>query len=351
MSRPILLEVTQGDILEAQEDVVALKFAQGFHGADLAVAKKLHENGVRILDLDLRTGAHRVWQTDKVLSARHVLYVGTPRLGEFRYERIRQFGRLVLEIVAEKLPDARSLAMTIHGPGYGLDEAEAMLAQLGGYLDALDVNTVPAGLHTITIYEARPDRAERIWKALARHLDNAPNAERVPRRRAYYLHSDARSGHVQEPPALAGQVAPAGTESEAKPHAFVAMPFAKSMDDVYYYGIVQPVNAAGLLCERVDEASFSGHILDQIRDRIDTAAVVIADLTTANPNVYLEVGYAWGKGKPTILLVQKVEDLRFDLAGQRCLIYERILDLEQSLTKELAQLRQRGILPPPPPMT
>ena len=94
----------------------------------------------------------------------------------------------------------------------------------------------------------------------------------------------------------------------------------------------------------MDEASFSGHIVDQIRERIETATVVIADLTSANPNVYLEVGYAWGKQKPTILLVQKVDDLRFDVAGQRCLIYERILDLEQALSRELQHLQKKGVI-------
>ena len=136
----------------------------------------------------------------------------------------------------------------------------------------------------------------------------------------------------------------AGPASEAKPHAFVAMPFTRQMDDVYYFGIEAPVHAAGMLCERVDQASFTGHILDQIRERIETASVVIADLTGANPNVYLEVGYAWGKGRPTILLVQDVSDLRFDVKSQRCLVYDRIIDLARLLSTELQHLHQRGLL-------
>jgi hypothetical protein len=347
VSQPILLEVIQADILEAEADVIALKFAQGFHGADFAVAQTLQAHSIRMEDLQLKPGAHRIYETSKILRTGHILFLGTPRLRDFRYQKIREFGCSVLEALAEKLPETRTVAMTIHGPGFGLDESEAMLAQLGGYLDAIDEGSVPPNLEAITIYELRPDRAERIWKALEKQLGPAPNAERVPKRRAFYLSGGNRKGRQAEPATLAEQVVPAGTESEAKPHAFVAMPFTKSMDDVYFYGIVQPVNAAGLLCERVDEATFSGHILDQIRCRIDTATVVIADLTTANPNVYLEVGYAWGRDKPTILLVQKVEDLRFDLAGQRCLIYERILDLEQSLAKELKYMQSKGIIPPP----
>ncbi len=64
--------------------------------------------------------------------------------------------------------------------------------------------------------------------------------------------------------------------------------------------------------------------------------MVIADLSLANPNVYLEVGYAWGRGRPTILVVRDVKELRFDVQGTRCLVYQSIRHLEELLTKELA---------------
>lgn len=66
----------------------------------------------------------------------------------------------------------------------------------------------------------------------------------------------------------------------------------KDMDDVFYYGIQQPVRATGFLCERADQEAFLGDILDRVKQKIETAAVVIAELTGANPNVYLEIGYA-----------------------------------------------------------
>jgi len=125
---------------------------------------------------------------------------------------------------------------------------------------------------------------------------------------------------------------------------FVAMPFKKDMDDVFYYGIQQPVRSAGLLCERVDQEAFIGDILDQVKKKIETAAVVIAELSGANPNVYLEVGYAWGNGRPTILLIKDDQELRFDVRGQRCLKYQRIMELEESLKKELKELKSRGFI-------
>ncbi len=116
------------------------------------------------------------------------------------------------------------------------------------------------------------------------------------------------------------------------------MPFTEEMDDVFHYGIQGAVNAAGYLCERADLSSFTGDIMNWVKKRISTASLVIADLSTANPNVYLEVGYAWGCGKSTVLLVRDPVDLKFDVTGQRCLVYKKIKDLEAALRKELKSL-------------
>jgi nucleoside 2-deoxyribosyltransferase len=75
-----------------------------------------------------------------------------------------------------------------------------------------------------------------------------------------------------------------------------------------------------------------------VRERIRSASLVIADLTGSNPNVYLEVGYAWGSGVPTVLLVNDTDDLKFDVRGQRCIVYKRIKDIEEKLRKEIKEL-------------
>jgi len=59
----------------------------------------------------------------------------------------------------------------------------------------------------------------------------------------------------------------------------------------------------------MDQEAFTGDILDRIKKKIETATVVIAELSGANPNVYLEVGYAWGKDVPTILLVKETDEI------------------------------------------
>lgn len=339
MPESIEIRIEIADVTEVNADVLALKYARAFHGADYAVARRLLDAGTDIESLEVEVGERRLVVAQGRVAARRVLMVGTPTLGQFRYAAIRDFAAGILRYLARELPETGTLAMTIHGPGYGLDEREALISQVAGYLDALEEGAVPRGLHRVLIVEKREARAFRIWQALLEQLGGRPGVERVGE---WAL----KVTRVRTTPQEVVSAAPlvAGAASEARPHAFVAMPFTRQMDDVYYFGIEGPVHAAGLLCERVDQASFTGHILDQIRERIDTAAVVIADLTGANPNVYLEVGYAWGRERPTILLVQDVKDLRFDVQSQRALVYDRIIDLTRLLTNEIQRLKGRGII-------
>ncbi len=57
-------------------------------------------------------------------------------------------------------------------------------------------------------------------------------------------------------------------------------------------------------------------------------------------NVYLEVGYAWGKGRTTLLLARTGEELKFDVRGQRCIVYKSIADLSKKLAADLPGLKQ-----------
>lgn len=132
--------------------------------------------------------------------------------------------------------------------------------------------------------------------------------------------------------------------SEGKSHVFVAMPFKVEMEDIYHYGIYRAVDANGFTCERVDKTAFTGDVLQQIKNSIETSVAVIAELSGENPNVHLELGYAWGKNIPTILLLPEEDELCFDVRGQRCIKYKTIQSLEGALTQEIARLKANGSL-------
>jgi hypothetical protein len=243
-----------------------------------------------------------------------------------------------LDIVAKELPDTQNVAMTAHGAGTGLDEIEAFGAQLKGCTEALQAGHGPAQLNRISIVELVEDRARRFEQVLDKYLLNADYAAPMPE------HKEKSPVTINKDTAKKARSSIVAAPTAEKPHAFIAMPFSDDMEDVFYYGIQNSVHANGILCERVDKSAFTGDIMGYVQQRIETACVVIAELTGANPNVYLEVGYAWGKERPTILLVQSEKELEFDVRGHKCLTYRKIKDLEQSLNNELKGMVTKGII-------
>ena len=320
------IRVLQGDALKIPADVLVLKYAQALYGVDELAVDQLEATGLSVRDTLPEPGGVKLINTADRLVAKSVLFVGVVALRAFGYEEIREFSKRALTSLAEAKPAASHIAFTLHGAGYGLDEAEAFRAELGGILDAIETGNCPGGIKLVTIIERNAGRARRLQTLLDAIL---PEAAVKP----------AIVGRTVATTQLEG-LRSAGAPSEAKPHIFVAMPFAPEFDDCFHYGIQQAVNAAGYLCERADLATFTGDVIVWVKERIDSASLLIADLSTANPNVYLEVGYAWGKGIPTVLVAREAADLKFDVKGQRCLLYNSIRKLEASLTSELKALRE-----------
>jgi hypothetical protein len=322
----IAIAVVQGDALTFNADVLALKYAQQHYGVDLAVADALGKEYPNLVDALPKVNGFRFLQSRGLVNAASVLFVGVKPLREFAYPDIRDFGRKVLESLAGEAPRTGHLALTLHGAGYGLDEKEAFKAEIAGLMDAVISGDFPPSLTRISIVERNHGRAVRLQQL----LENLIAGGRIS--------VDTREPGQAIERSMGESLRSAGYSSASKPYVFVAMPFADSMDDVFHYGIQNAVNAAGYLCERADQSSFTGDVLDWVKKRIASASLIVADLSTANPNVYLEVGYAWGCGKTTILTVRQTDDLKFDVRGQRCLVYKSIKSLEDMLRRELVSL-------------
>jgi hypothetical protein len=324
----VRIDVELNDVLKCAGDVLALKHAQDLYGVDLVVVRRLESQGVMSEDeLPLPSGS-RIFATNGAISATTVLFVGTKAVWQFGYQDIRDFARRVLATLSEVKPDTQTLLVTLHGAGFGFDEIEAFESEVAGFVDAIQSGKYPTSLRSIKVIEHNPGRVKRLQTTLGELLpDNI-----IPS-----LTSDATTQISDQ---SADKLRSVGYDSASKPFVFVAMPFADEMDDIFHYGIQQPIKSAGFLCERADELIFTGDIMERVRKRIEHATYVVADLTGANPNVYLEVGYAWGIRRPTILIVNDSDSLKFDVRGQRCLVYKRIKDLEEMLAKELAGLEE-----------
>lgn len=105
---------------------------------------------------------------------------------------------------------------------------------------------------------------------------------------------------------------------------FVMQPFSGPLGG-YYESIFRPaIEQAGLDPVRADSDIFgTGKIMDQVWRGIRQAKVLVAELTTKNPNVFYELGIAHALEKPVVLVSSNEEDVPFDLRQIRVILYDK----------------------------
>lgn len=79
---------------------------------------------------------------------------------------------------------------------------------------------------------------------------------------------------------------------------FVAQPFDNGKFDLRFHDIIKPaVESCGFHAYRVDEDNEVEIPISTIEKKIVSASFVIAEITTDNPNVWFELGYALAHSK------------------------------------------------------
>jgi hypothetical protein len=125
---------------------------------------------------------------------------------------------------------------------------------------------------------------------------------------------------------------------------FVLMPFKKSLNKRYEI-IQRVVEEAGMRAERVDRQFFHRQgITDRIIQQIESADILVADLSSGNPNVMYEVGWAHAKSQLFIPLTNKPKKIPFDLKNKRHVIFGDLKDLKTKLARELEALKAEAEL-------
>jgi hypothetical protein len=114
-----------------------------------------------------------------------------------------------------------------------------------------------------------------------------------------------------------------GVAIQATDTCFVMMPFAGSLG-AYYASIYEPaIKKAGISAVRADTDIFgTGKIIDQIWSGINSAKVLVAELTGRNPNVLYELGLAHALRKPVVLVSSNEQDVPFDVRHVRVIYYD-----------------------------
>ena len=122
-----------------------------------------------------------------------------------------------------------------------------------------------------------------------------------------------------------------------KPLCFVLMPFGEKPDtagsiinfDAVYLELIKPaIEESGLEPLRADEEMTGGIIHEQMFERLILCEYAVADLTTANANVFYELGirHAVRPWSTVLLFAEGGSQLPFDVAPLRALSYRLSAD-------------------------
>ncbi len=121
-----------------------------------------------------------------------------------------------------------------------------------------------------------------------------------------------------------------------QPSCFLIMPFSTELSFVHRV-IDQVVTQHGIRCVRADEVYLSNPVMDDVKQRIAAADLVIVDFTGKNPNVYYEAGLADAWRKDWIVLAQASEDMTFDVRHIRSIRYTNTMGADVRLREELGK--------------
>jgi hypothetical protein len=141
---------------------------------------------------------------------------------------------------------------------------------------------------------------------------------------------------------------------------FVIMPFNRKQDlargdkvnfDRVYAELIKPavesLNAEGVAieCIRSDEIQQAGLIQERMLGFIFEADVAVVDLTTANANVYYELGVRHAlRNRVTVLLRRRGTPIPFNIAGMTTIEYDLQPAAVQRARADIAAFVRNGLL-------
>jgi hypothetical protein len=156
------IQVHEADALDFSADVLVLTYPQALYGVTKLVVERIESAGIGIQNLLPAGDACRLVDTKGQTAAARVLLVGVVTFNEFGYSAIRGHARRALASLGKTMPAATHVAFTLHGAGYGLDEAESFRSEVAGMVDAVESKEHPPKLSLISVVERHGDRAQRL---------------------------------------------------------------------------------------------------------------------------------------------------------------------------------------------
>ena len=137
-----------------------------------------------------------------------------------------------------------------------------------------------------------------------------------------------------------------GAERHRNP-AFVAMWFGRDeqredMRKLFIDALLPAIKNAGYRAKRADTDEHNEPIMDRVIDDIRKAPFVVAELTSNNPGVYYEAGFAKGQNIEVIYCCKNGHKPHFDVTGINQVVYQDLPDLQKRLESRILGTKGRG---------
>lgn len=132
---------------------------------------------------------------------------------------------------------------------------------------------------------------------------------------------------------------------------FVIQPFDRDKFDKRYTDVFEPaIKDAGLDPYRVDRDPSVRIPIEQIESGIKSATICFAEITTDNPNIWYELGYAFAKDKDVVMVCSEERQGKFpfDIQHKHIITYKTgsrsdYNNLEKQITEKLKALLGKKI--------
>jgi len=122
----------------------------------------------------------------------------------------------------------------------------------------------------------------------------------------------------------------------------VIMSYSKRPDlDDIYESFEAVCKDFGYVCKRVQNANAVDRIVPRILEEIRQAAFVIADLTELKQNVFYELGYAEGLGRPVVVTAKDGTDLPFDVKEIPTIFWDGQKKLKEDLRTKIRMIADK----------
>jgi len=264
------------------------------------------------------------------IATRNIILVGIGMGSAIRYDTINLMCMNAIEAIFKHnlLSKSSIIATVSHGVGWGLDRKEVFKTQLFSFKDALEKFDDNNYINKIIFGEIQISHTKQL-KSYIEELANTEGSKICKRQNKYFLELGESSELINNYSSRVGGAS----------YVFIAMPFDHKFENVYDFGMRLPIENNNLLPIRIDRESFTGSILEEIKQRIIKSSFIIADITDLNPNVLFELGYAQGSEKITIIICSEGQQLPFDIAGMNVVFYDPLLI--RGLNNKLSNMIQK----------